>query len=163
MTDQTKNVEILQKEVDVVAAELAEAKKLEDEALQKIQAEAAALKAEMTLNKVKTAKEEANIKLKSLEGKTDAISKAEIVKLEAEIKKYEAMLITLNSTKDELITLKAGVVAPIVDENDDKNKDEEKDEEKPEEEKKNRFRRQIDGFSDKTEENHGLKNAGRIV
>lgn len=163
MTDQTKNVETLQKDVDLVAAELAEAKKLEDEALQKIQAEAATLKAEAILNEVKTAKEEANIKLKSLEGKTDAISKAEIVKLEAEIKKYEAMLITLNSTKDELITLKAGVVAPIVDENDDKNKDEEKDEEKPEEEKKNRFRRQIDGLSDKTEENHALKNAGRIA
>jgi len=48
MTDQTKNVEALQTDVDQVAADLAEAKKQTDETLKKSKAEAAAIKAEAT-------------------------------------------------------------------------------------------------------------------
>ena len=156
MTDQNKSIETLQMDVDQVTTDLAEAKKLTDEALKKTKVEAAAVKAEVTENKVKTAKEEANKKLEALKGKIDATSKIEITRLEAEIEKYEAMLVTLDSSKTALATLKAGVITlPIITTTETKN-------EEPEE-KKNRFKRQIDGLSDSTEENHGRKNTARIV
>lgn|GEM_PF-4994388 len=156
MTDQNKSVETLQMDVDQVTADLAEAKKLTDEALKKAKAEEATVKAETTENQVKTAKEEANKKLEALKGKIDATSKIEITKLEAEIEKYEAMLVTLDSSKTELTILKSGVTTlPIITTPETKN-------EEPEE-KKNRFKRQRDGFSDSTEEHHILKNTARIA
>ena len=114
MTPINKNVETLQTEVNQVAADLVEAKKQTDETLKRTKAEAAALKVETTLDKVNTAKEEANKKLKALEGKTDAISKAEMLKLQTEIGTYEEMLKALDSSKAELATLKAGITAPEV-------------------------------------------------
>lgn len=114
MVAQNKNVETLQTEVNQVAADLVEAKKQTDEMLKKTKAEAAALKTETTLDEVKTAKEDANKKLKALEGKTDAISKAEVIKLQSEIDTYEEMLKALDSSKTELATLKAGVTTPEV-------------------------------------------------
>ena len=115
MTPTNKNVETLQTEVNQVAADLVEAKKQTNETVKKTKAEAAALKAETTLDKVKTAKEDANKKLKALEGKTDAISKAEVIKLQSEIDTYEEMLKTLDSSKIELATLKAGVTTTEVE------------------------------------------------
>ncbi len=159
MTDKSKSVETLQTDVDKIAADLVEAKKLTDETLKKSKAEAAAIKAEVIANEVKTAKEEANKKLEALAGKTDATSKAEITKLETEIKKYEAMLAALDISKTELKTLKAGVVVPVADDTTEK-KDATKD--KPAEDK-NWFKKQRDGLSDSTEENHALKNTARIV
>ena len=53
--------------------------------------------------------------MKALEGKTDAISKAEIIKLQSEIDTYEDMLKVLDSSKIELATLKAGVTTPEVE------------------------------------------------
>lgn len=166
MTDQNKSVETLQTDVDKIAADLVEAKKLTDETLKKTKAEAAAIKAEVIANEVKTAKETANKKLEALAGKTDATSKAEIVKLEAEIKKYETMLTTLDSSKTELATLKAGVDPTLISKaiQDNLDKTAPADNTKVAvTEKKNRFKKQIDGFSDKAEENHWRKNAGRVV
>ena len=163
MTDQNKSVETLQTEVNNISAALTEAKKLEDETLQKSKAETALLKTETLLTQVKTAKEEANSKLDALAGKTDATSKAEILKLEKEIKNYETMLTALDSSKTELTTLKAGVVVPVADDTTEK-KDEKKDATTDKtSEDKNRLHKQRDGLSDSTEENHVLKNAARIV
>lgn len=153
MTDQTKNIETLQTSVNEITAALVEAKKLEDDALQKSKAETELLKTETLLTQVKTAKEEASTKLKTLEGKTDATSVAEISKLEEAIKKYEAMLIALDSSKTELTTLKAGVVAPITD--DATEKKDETDNTKPEEKKddqdKSWLKKQRDGVTSREE------------
>lgn len=161
MTDQNKNIEILQTDVTQITTDLEDAKKLTDETLQKSKAEEAFLEAEVLSTQVTTAKDEANKKLEALKGKTDATSKAEIVKLEAEIKKYETMLETLTSSKRELTKLKSDVQTMAQE---DLDKTAPADNTKVAgTEKKNRFKRQIDGFSDKAEENHGLKNAGRIA
>lgn len=155
MTPTTNNVETLQTQVDQVAKDLADLKKLTDESLKHTKAEAAA-------DKLKTTKEAINKKIEALKGLTDATSKADVLKL-------EAMLKTLESSDTELETLKAGIVAdkntttPV-----EKNTEvsttatTETTEENPEE-KKNRFKRQRDGFSDSTEENHTRKNVGRVA
>ncbi len=109
----TTQVETLQINVDQITADLAEAKKLTDETLKKTKAEAALLKAETAKTSIEKAKEEANKKLEALKNKTDATSKAEARELEAEIKEYEDMLVTLDSTKTELMTLKTGVTTPV--------------------------------------------------
>lgn len=156
MTDQNKNVETLQTDVDQVAADLIETKKLTNETLKKSKVEAAAIKAEVAANKVKTAKEDATKKLEALSGKTDATSKLEIIKLETEIKKYETMLTALDLSKTDLAKLKIGVTIPETEKKDEKEKPSDK-------ENKNRFKRQRDGFSDKTEENHMRKNTARVA
>jgi len=156
MTDQNKNVETLQTDVDQVAADLIETKKLTNETLKKSKVEAAAIKAEVAANKVKTAKEDATKKLEALSGKTDATSKLEIIKLETEIKKYETMLTALDLSKTDLAKLKIGVKIPETEKKDEKEKPSDK-------ENKNRFKRQRDGFSDKTEENHMRKNTARVA
>lgn len=93
------NIETLQTQVDQVAKDLADLKKLTDETLKQTKAEAAA-------DKVKTAKEEINKKIEALKGLTDATSKADLAKL-------EAMLVTLESSETELTTLKAEITPSI--------------------------------------------------
>lgn len=155
MTPTTNNVETLQTQVDQVAKDLADLKKLTDESLKQTKAEAAA-------DKLKTAKEAINKKIEALKGLTDATSKADVLKL-------EAMLKTLESSDTELETLKAGIVADKNITTPAEEKTEvptttttETTEENPEE-KKNRLKRQRDGLSDSTEENHALKNTARLV
>jgi len=161
MTNQTKSLETLQTDVDQVAVALAEAKKLEDETLKKTKADTALLKVESTKTAIETAKDEASKKLKTLEGKSDATSKAEITKLESEIKEYEEMLTALNASKAELITLKTGITAEYEEktsETNEEKKDEKeeqsevKTEEKSEEKSdRNRIQRQRDGVISKEE------------
>ncbi len=157
MTDQTKSVETLQTDVDQVAVALAEAKKLEDETLKKTKAETALLKVESTKTAIETAKDEASKKLKTLEGKTDATSKAEITKLESEIKEYEEMLTALDASKTELTKLKTWITAEPEEKESEKKEEkkdekEEKQEENPEEKSdRNRIQRQRDGVTSKEE------------
>ena len=99
MTDQTKNIETLQTDVNEIARDLADLKNETSETLKKNKAEAAA-------DKLKTTKEEITKKLEVLKGLTDANSQADIAKL-------EAMLITLESSDSELDALKIAVVTPI--------------------------------------------------
>lgn len=159
----TNNLETLQSDVNQVAAELVEVKKLEDEALKKSKAEAAALKAETLLSQVVVAKEEASKKLETLKGKTDATSMAEISRLETEIASLEVMLQTLNSSKADLAVLKEWVASYIVNEEVKAEIAEEEKEPEIPDEKKGWLKRQVDGLSDSTEENHALKNTGRIL
>jgi len=161
MTNQTKSLETLQTDVDQVAVALAEAKKLEDETLKKTKADTALLKVESTKTAIETAKDEASKKLKTLEGKSDATSKAEITKLESEIKEYEEMLTALNASKAELTKLKTGITAEYEEktsETNEEKKDEKeeqsevKTEEKSEEKSdRNRIQRQRDGVISKEE------------
>jgi len=119
---------------------------------------------------VKTAKEEATKKLEALKGKTDETSKTEMTNLEAEIKKYEAMLITLDSSKTELTTLKGTIDQTVLEKAAQENLDKTASADKTkvdvagtDKEKKWWLKRQIDWFSDKTEDNHVWKNVGRIA
>lgn len=89
------NIETLQTQVDQVAKDLADLKKLTDETLKQTKTEAAA-------EKVKTAKEEINKKIEALKGLTDATSKADLAKL-------EAMLVTLEDSDKALDILKAEI------------------------------------------------------
>lgn len=151
MNDQHTTIETFQTDVAKVTTDLAEAKKLTDEVLQKSQAESALLKAETLADQIKTAKEEANTKLKALEGKTDTTSQAEIKKIEKEINEYTDMLSTLDSTKTELTILKVGVTIPSTSsevtppENQEENKEDDKVK------NRNRIQRQRDGVTNKEE------------
>ncbi len=109
MVDQTKSVETLQTEVNQIATDLAEVKKLTDEMLRQSKAEEAVLRAETVAKQVENAKAEATKKLDALKDKTDATSQAERQRLEQEIHKYESMLSALDVSKKDLATLKAQV------------------------------------------------------
>ncbi len=97
----TTTIETLQKDVDLIATDLADLKKLTDEKLKETKAEAAA-------DKVKTVKETINKKIEALKGLTDATSKADIIKL-------ETMLTTLEASNKELETLKTAIMTPKID------------------------------------------------
>lgn len=97
----TNNVEILQTQVDQVAKDLLDLKKLTDETLKETKAEAAA-------DKLKSTKEAINKKLEVLKGLTDEESKADVVKL-------EAMLVTLETSDKELDTLQTEIVTPKIE------------------------------------------------
>ncbi len=164
MTNQSKSIETFQSAVDQVATTLAEAKKLEDETLKKTKAETALLKVESTKTAIETAKDEASKKLKALEGKTDATSKAEISKLEAEIKEYEEMLTALNESKTELTKLKTGITTEPEKENEEKTENTKEETNESEKTDRNRIQRQWDGVTSKEEWNtNPWANVARIA
>jgi hypothetical protein len=81
-------------------------------------------------------------------------------------RKLEAMLLTLETSNTELETLKVDVNqnnVPSSTPEDNTDEEVEDNEDEEEKEKKNWFKKQIDGFTDSTEENHGLKNTARIA
>lgn len=164
MAPQNK-IEQLQTTVKEVTTEVTEVKSLEDEILKKTRAEAAVLKAETLLKQITTTKEAVSQKLESLKGKTDAQSLEEISQLQKEIAQLEEMLQTLESSETDLTELKNGITVTDaktgvdnVQENNDK-----KPEQKKSSDEKWWFKKQIDGFSDTTEENHTWKNVGRVA
>lgn len=92
-------IETLQTQVDQVKIDLDILKEETSESLKKSKAEAAA-------DKLKSTKEEISKKIEALKGLTDANSKADIIKL-------ESMLKTLESSDNQLETLKIAVIEPI--------------------------------------------------
>ena len=138
-----------QKTIETLSTQVAEVKTDLDAVTKETSQELKKTKEQLASEKAKTTKLEITQKLDALKGLSDDKSKADVVKLEAMIK-----------TLDSLAVLKTSVQAPPVGA--DASKAPEKKEEKPEE-KKNRLKRQRDGFSDSTEENHGRKNAARIA
>jgi len=149
MTTSDANIETLQTQVDKIKTDLDALKKETSEKTKKTKEE--------TLEKsVTTTKEAINKKLEELKTLWEETYKSDIDKL-------KAMLVTLWGSADELTTLKTSITKDKdATTSDDITKTDDKKDEKPEE-KKNRFKRQIDGFTDSTEEHHAWKNTARIM
>lgn len=99
MTSPNNTIEILHQQVDQVKIDLENLKTETSESLKKSKAEAAA-------DKLKNTKEEITKKLDALKGLTDATSQADVAEL-------EALLVTLESSNNELDLLKTAIISPI--------------------------------------------------
>lgn len=142
------NIEKLQQKVETIKTDL-------DNLKSEVSVEVKKQKEKETFDKIKNAKEEINLKI-------DELKKLGEEKNSNEIQKLQEMLISLDAQsklKIEVITEQSK--SP-------KEKWSEVEfgkawEKTPDEIKKNWFKRQRDGFSDSTEENHVLKNTARIA
>ena len=143
-----KSIETLSTQVDEVKTDLDAVTKETSQELKKT-------KEQVASEKAKSTKLEITQKLDTLKGLTDDKSKADAVRLEAMLKTLDSLAVLKTS-----VQVDNTAVAKTVPEA--ASKTAENKEEKPEE-KKNRLKRQRDGFSDGTEENHGWKNAARIA
>lgn len=147
MTD----IEQLEKKVASITNDLADLKS-------EVSIDVKKQKEKETFDKIKNTKEEINLQI-------DALKKLGKEKNAADIKKLEEMITSLDAQsqlKAEVLTDK--IKTPEAKEKKtDKEKEVKKEVKKEDEVKKNRFKKQRDGFSDKTEENHARKNTARIA
>lgn len=146
---ETLSVEKLQAQVDQVKIDLDSLKKESSDDI--IKTKTTALE-----TKVTTTKDNITKKIDELKALGEASHSAEIAKL-------EKMLALLTTSTSDLTDLKKDVAdnsSPDTDKKDDKKNDKKDDKKNTD---KNWFKRQIDGFTDSTEEHHALKNTARIA
>ncbi len=154
---ETLSIEQLQAQVDQVSLDLTDLKKESSDDI--IKTKTADLQ-----KKVNTTKDNINQRIDELKSLGETSHSAEIAKLENMLTVLKTSNTDLDNLKKDVVTTSAQTDSDT-DNDTDTSKDETKDETKDKEDTKdkNRFKRQIDGFSDKTEEHHWWKNTARIA